>query len=208
MVQKRIRRAAIGVGVTAGVLLGTAIIFKKFNIGDQIISALGGFGKTAGMSITEPIRGLIEGVQVGGADIQEQVTGNRNAIGNWWDGVSSLFSNATSGGGSIITEAFGDMTDVLNELDRQQARPTSTAKQTDISLSLSKIFSDSAISNRLEQTVLANSAAGRTNSRGTSRDTSAGGFGGFGSAAAQESALRQEIDKVKSNPLYAKYFSS
>ena len=205
MVQKRIRRAAIGVGVTAGVLLGTAIIFKKFNIGDQIISALGGFGKTAGMSITEPIRGLIEGVQVGGADIQEQVTGNRNAIGDWFSGVSNLFSSE-SGGGSIIPQAFGDMTDVLNELDRQQARPTSTAKQTDISLSLSKIFSDSAISNRLEQTVLANSAAGRTNSRGTSRDTSQGGFGGFGSAASQESALRQAIEESKAK--YSQYFSS
>ena len=205
MVQKRIRRTAIGVGVTAGVILGTAIIFKKFNLGNQIVSALGGFGRTAGLSITEPIRGLIEGVQVGGADIQQQVTGNRDAIGDWWSGVVSSFSG---GGGSIITEAYGDMSSVLTELDRLQARPTSTAKQTDISTSLSKIFSDSAISNRLENTVLANSAAGRTNSRGTSRDTSAGGFGGYGSAAAQESALRQEIDKVKSNPLYAKYFSS
>jgi len=202
MVQKRIRRAAIGVGVTAGVLLGTAIIFKKFNIGDQIISALGGFGKTAGMSITEPIRGLIEGVQIGGADIQEQVTGNRDAIGDWFSGVLSSFS----GGGSVIPQAYGDMTDVLNELDRQQARPTSTAKQTDISLSLSKIFSDSAISNRLENTVLANSAAGRTNSRGTTRDTSAGGFGGFGSAEAQETALRKTIEESKAK--YPQYFSS
>ena len=204
MVQKRIRRTAIGVGVTAGVILGTAIIFKKFNIGDQIISALGGFGKAAGMSITEPIRGLIEGVQVGGADIQQQVTGNRDAIGDWFSGVLSSFS----GGGNLIPEAYGDMNSVLTQLDRMQARPTSTAKQTDISSSLSKIFSDSAISNRLENTVLANTAAGRTNSRGTTRDTSAGGFGGYGSAAAQETALRQEIDKVKSNPLYAKYFSS
>jgi len=202
MVQKRIRRTAIGVGVTAGVLLGTAIIFKKFNIGNQIISALGGFGKTAGMSITEPIRGLIEGVQIGGADIQEQVTGNRDAIGDWFSGVLSSFS----GGGSVIPQAYGDMTDVLNELDRQQARPTSTAKQTDISLSLSKIFSDSAISNRLEQTVLANSAAGRTNSRGTTRDTSAGGFGGFGSAEAQETALRKTIEESKAK--YPQYFSS
>jgi hypothetical protein len=202
MVQKRIRRTAIGVGVTAGVLLGTAIIFKKFNIGNQIISALGGFGKTAGMSITEPIRGLIEGVQIGGADIQEQVTGNRDAIGDWFSGVLSSFS----GGGSVIPQAYGDMTDVLNELDRQQARPTSTAKQTDISLSLSKIFSDSAISNRLENTVLANSAAGRTNSRGTTRDTSAGGFGGFGSAEAQETALRKTIEESKAK--YPQYFSS
>jgi len=206
MVQKRIRRAAIGVGVTAGVLLGTAIIFKKFNIGNQIISALGGFGKTAGMSITEPIRGLIEGVQVGGADIQEQVTGNRNAIGDWFSGVSNLFSSESGGGGSIIPQAFGDMTDVLKELDRQQARPITTAKQTDISLSLSKIFSDSAISNRLEQTVLANSAAGRTNSRGTTRDTSRGGFGGYGSAESQETELRKAIEESKAK--YSQYFSS
>jgi len=98
------------------------------------------------------------------------------------------------------------MTNVLNELDRQQARPTSTGQKTDISLSLSKIFSDSAISNRLEQTVLANSAAGRTNSRGTSRDTSKGGYGGFGSPEAQESALRQAIEESKAE--YSKYFSS
>lgn len=206
MVQKRIRRTAIGVGVTAGILLGTAIIFKKFNIGNQVIAALGGFGKTAGMSITEPIRGLIEGVQTGGADIQEQVTGNRNAIGNWWESVIDWGSNLSSGGGSIIPTAFGDMTNVLNELDRQQARPTSTGQKTDISLSLSKIFSDSAISNRLEQTVLANSAAGRTNSRGTSRDTSKGGFGGYGSAAAQEIALRKAIEESKAKN--SKYFSS
>jgi len=205
LVQKRIRRTAIGVGVTAGILLGTAIIFKKFNIGGQVLDSLRGFGVTAGKGVLAPITGLVEGVQVGGADLQEQVTGNRDAIGNWWESVIDWGSNLSSGGGSIIPSAFGDMTNVLNELDRQQARPTSTGQKTDISLSLSKIFSDSAISNRLEQIELGNSATGRKNSRGTSRDTSKGGYGGYGSAEKQEIEFRKAIEESKKK--YGKYFS-
>lgn len=210
MVQKRIRKATIGVGITAGVILGTAIIFKKFNIGSQIIDSLRGFGKTAGLAVTTPISGLIQGVSEGagevaqsagtaGADFQETITGNRNAIGDWWASV-------TSGGGSIPTaEAFG-IDSILKDLDSMQARPTSRNTQSDISLSLSSIFSNESITSRLEKTFLANTDQGYTNQRGTSRDKSKGGFGGFGSAESQEIALRKAIDETKAK--YPQYFSS
>lgn len=209
VVQKKIRSAAMGVGVTAGVLLGVAIIFKKFNLGGQVLDSLKGFGVTAGKGVLAPITGLVEGVQVGGADLQEQVTGNRNAIGNWWNGVIDEWNNIGSGG-SIIPEVEGSLFDwkgILGDIDKQQARPTTTRtrKENQTSLSLSNVFSDKSIQDRLTRAIQANTG-GRTTSRGTSRDTSKGGYGGYGSAEKQEIELRKAIEESKKE--YAEYFSS
>jgi len=206
VVQKKIRSTAIGVGVTAGVLLGAAIIFKKFNVGSQILDSLKGFGVTAGKGVLAPIEGLVEGVQVGGADLQEQVTGNRDAIGDWWNGVNDWISGSSGG---IIPEAAGDSFDwknILGDIDKVQARPTSARSRTEnqTSLSLSNIFSDKSIQDRLTGAIQANTG-GRTNSRGTSRDTSKSGYGGYGSADKQETELRKAIEESKKK--YSQYFS-
>lgn len=106
MVQKRIRRAAIGVGVTVAVLGGLAFVFSRTNAGEQVLSALRGFGQTVGKGITEPFTGLLEGVRAGGAelagqagaagaDVQETFTGNRNAISDFF---ANLFPSTPPAG--------------------------------------------------------------------------------------------------------------
>ena len=109
MVSKRIKRTAIGIGITGGVVVGLAILFSKTDLGTRIQTALRGFGQQVGLGITNPFTGLLEGVRAGGAelaqeagaagaDIQETFTGNRNAISDFF---ANLFPSVPEAEGAL-----------------------------------------------------------------------------------------------------------
>lgn len=206
MIQKKIRSTAIGIGITGGVILGMAYILKRTNAGENIIKSLQGLGQTVGLGITKPFTGILEGITQGGgelqnqamttgADFQEAITGNRNAISDFFSGGSG-----GSGGSSVIPQAFGNTIDeFLGSLDKIQARPTNIGNRAnrpnvrETSLNLSNIFSDSAVASRLNKTIVGSEQGRyRDNSTGKRSD-----FGGYGTASNQEIALRKAIEESK-----------
>lgn len=113
MVSKRIRRTAIGVGTTAVILGGLIVLSRRTDAGGFLTEGLRGFGNTVGQALTQPFVGLIQGVTEGGrdiaesagiagADVQEQFTGNRNAI---IDALNNLFKNNQGGNQLEISDA-------------------------------------------------------------------------------------------------------
>lgn len=61
----------MGVGITIGVLLLAVFVAKRFNLGGQIVQGLGGFGQAAGLAITAPFQGLLQGVTAGAGGLGE-----------------------------------------------------------------------------------------------------------------------------------------
>ena len=97
MVQKRVRRTAIGIGVTGAVIIGVAFALSRLNVGEKVVGAAGGLGSTVGQVITKPFEELIKSFTEGGAavveeggktgaGIQEFFTGNRDAIADFFSG--------------------------------------------------------------------------------------------------------------------------
>ena len=100
----------IKLGLAGVVIAGVAIAADKLNLGTAIAEGANEVGKAGGSVITQPIAGLtetltagindirlraqelFEGFGVAGADFQEAFTGNRNAIGDFFDGDDFLFS--------------------------------------------------------------------------------------------------------------------
>jgi len=87
MVQKRIRKFTIGLGVTAAVILLAAFALRRVDAAGQIKQAAFGLGQTTGQALTLPFAGLIQGISQGtgqitsiggtvGADFQQFITGN------------------------------------------------------------------------------------------------------------------------------------
>lgn len=99
---KRTRNAAVKLLVAGGVIVGVIFVADKTNLGTRIINGAKGLGETIGKTVTGLPAGIISGGAQGagelgntaataGADFQEFVTGNRNAIGDFFAGLSNPF---------------------------------------------------------------------------------------------------------------------
>lgn len=105
MVSKFLRSRGTGLLVTGAVLAGIVFLADRFNLGTQIAFGARSVGQSAGDVITQPIAGLTETLTGGindirlqaqglfeqlaaaGADVQEGFTGDRDAIGNFFDNI-------------------------------------------------------------------------------------------------------------------------
>lgn len=221
MVNKFIRNKAIGIGVTAGVIMFVAYALKKSNAGDSIMKSLSGLGQNVGEGITKPFTGILEGLSIGGdqlnkqaaktgADFQEAITGNRNAIKDFFE--NNDLSKDTNDSGqtydewqseskdNLLPSAFGsefDFTKIFEDIDRISARPTNIGTNRNPGVpqanrkaaNVSSFFSDKAITNRY---------ANATSQKNVN-------FGGYGNFAKQETALRDTIRENQRK--YPEWFS-
>lgn len=180
MVQKFIRGKAGGIVLTGAIIAALAYGASQLELGSRIKKAAFDTGSAGGDVITQPIAGIVSSLTSGledikskipnfldttgtiGADFQEFVTGNRNAIGTFIDGTPEEKSDSRT---TSRSSGRLDVSDLLTE--------------------------DSVLARLVNQTKAQGS--GFNNGRGTQRDTSRNGFGGFGSAAAQESELQRLI---------------
>ena len=160
MVQKFIRGKAGGIVLTGGIIAGLSLAASHFKLGTIIKKAALDTGKSGGDIITQPIAGLVESLTSGlenikstipnflettgtiGADFQEFATGNRNAIGTFFDGTPEETSN-----------------------DRPAARPAARVP----ALDLSNLFEEAAIRTRIVTGDNARTREGSRNSSGTLR---------------------------------------
>lgn len=170
---KRVRGAAVGIGVTIGFLALLAIAAKKTNVGDFLQSSLRGFGQNVGEGITAPFTGIVEGVTLGASNLGESAAS-----------LSEGFQRSVS-----KTLGFGDK--VFSELNPTGEDTSVQPGKTQ--LDLSKFFSNTAISNRIAQTTKASAGTGKPLEIGGTRFGEGFEFGGFGSAEAQETALQKAI---------------
>lgn len=226
-ISRRVRSTAFGVGITVVIIGGLAYVLSRTKAGDTIIASLRGFGSNVGQSIVAPFTGLVTGVTTGakeltqvaatqGADFQEFVTGNRNAIKDYFEGNNEdkNRSDKTSQTSSDQKQTTGD---TGARTDSTQ-RPSASVKTT---VNLDKIFSDKATTQRIEQTIRASSQGNTTRyttiNQGvleaaqkkagiTDRFVGSSLYGGYGTARTQEESLRKAI--LESQQKYGQYFST
>jgi len=102
MVLKKVRGIAVKTLVTGAVIVGLVLVSRKFALGERIESGAFGAGRAGASLFTAPVEGFLDklregigGIQSGGASVQEQLTGNRNAIGDFFGNVGNIFTSQT-----------------------------------------------------------------------------------------------------------------
>lgn len=103
MVSRFIRGKAGSILLTGAIIAGLVVVADKFNLGTRVAFGARSVGQAAGQTITQPIAGLTETLTSGiddiakqaqglfgslasaGADVQGAFTGDRNAIGNFFN---------------------------------------------------------------------------------------------------------------------------
>ena len=165
-----------------GVVAGAAILADKANLGTAFSQGANELGKAGGNALTQPIAGLVESLSLGVTKISEDTR-------KLWESFGSA--------GADVQGAFTGNRDAIKDFfDGNNERPT---QRPSVEKTYSKRLSDKGIATSIQRAISANSSKGSTNSRGTSRDTSVKGFGGFGSAISQETSLqkllRQNMEK-------------
>jgi len=184
------------VAIVAGLIIGAALLSKKFDVGNTITDSLRGFGSGVGQSITAPFQGIVEGLTAGGEGLGNSALdlseGLQKSISSTLGGGFNVFSNFGQGsGGGSVTPAFVPSRNTGSNV-----------------LDIGKFFSTDAIENRINNAIGANTpqgirTTGTSGITGTLRDLSPGGFGGFGSAVNQETALQKAIaESREANPQF------
>ena len=124
MVSKFLRGKSIELLVTGAIVVGAVYGLTKIRAGEQIKAGAFGLGSTAGDVLTQPFAGLVTSLTKGlndlqstipnflettgsiGADFQEFATGNRNAIGTFFDGTPEITSSKASTPASYDQSGF------------------------------------------------------------------------------------------------------
>ena len=93
--------------LTGGLLVGGIIVAQRLQLGERLGEGAFGLGRAGGNIVSQPIAGIVSGLTDGlnaikdsipnfldiggtlGADFQEFVTGNRDAIGDFFSGESA-----------------------------------------------------------------------------------------------------------------------
>lgn len=188
---------ALGIATAVGVVLALAYVFRKSQAGSLTLASLTGAGKFGGEALLAPIQGLISGVAAGvggltqeGAKIGANLGSFADAIaaGNFQSIADGSFTTKYGGAGPAPspapkpqdtkdtfmsgTDKGIDKTSILSKIQPQG-----------MILDIKKTFTPSAIQNRIKA----------SNIRAQTQ-TAANKFGGFGSAIAQEQALRAAIE--------------
>lgn len=88
------------VGIVVGLIIGAALISKKFDLGNTTIGALSGFGQSVGAGILAPIQGLLDGITLGGEGL------GLSAV-SLSEGFQKSVSNTLGGGENVFSE-FGN----------------------------------------------------------------------------------------------------
>jgi len=171
------------VGIIVGLIIGAALISKRFDLGPTVLGALKGFGSNVGQGITAPFQGILEGLTIGGEDLGESAVS-----------LSEGFQSSV-----LKTLGITDKTVFFPPTNTDQNKlsitPTATSNtgssggfeiDSIISKLNTEIFSVDNIKRRL------GSSGGGTTSSSIPARTSLP-FGGFGSAQGQETALTQAI---------------
>ena len=159
MVSKFLRGKSTEIVVTGLIIAGLVFAATKLNLGKQIKEGAFGFGSSAGDVLTSPLTGLVSSLTQGlndlqstipnflettgsiGADFQEFVTGNRNAIGTFFDDTPEISSKALTpaslgfeldpnvnerAAGVIAQNLFSNFGDSSQESVRQIAKDSSS----------------------------------------------------------------------------------
>ena len=159
MVSKFLRGKSIELLVTGAIVVGAVYGLTKIRAGEQIKAGAFGLGSTAGDVLTQPFAGLVTSLTKGlndlqstipnflettgsiGADFQEFVTGNRNAIGTFFDDTPEISSKALTpaslgfeldpnvnerAAGVIAQNLFSNFGDSSQESVRQIAKDSSS----------------------------------------------------------------------------------
>lgn len=224
-ISRKVRGYAFGIGITVVIIGGLAYLLAKTDAGGIIIKSLKGFGDNVGQSIVAPFTGLVSGVTTGakeltqvsatqGADFQEFVTGNRNAIKDFFDS----FGKTPNAYGEQTSPDTAQTTGDTSVRTPSNTRPSTSVKTV---LNLDKVFSDKQTTKRVEQTIRASSEGNNTRyvtvNQGvleaaqkaagiTDRFVGSSAYGGYGTARTQEEALRKAI--LETQQKYPQYFST
>ena len=158
-----------------GVVLGVSYLADKANLGTAFAQGANELGKAGGVVLTEPIAGLTE-----------SLAGGINKIS---DDAKKLFESLGSAGADVQGAFTGNRDAIKDFFEGNNERP----KERESAFDVSKRLSDEGITSSIKRAISANSSTGYTNSRGTSRDTSREGYGGYGSAEAQETAFQKTL---------------
>lgn len=123
MVQKRVRRAAVGVGITVGVLAGLTLLFRYTNAGKYVTDSLRGFGQNVGLGVVAPFTGIVEGVTVGAGALGEAAKAAS-------EGFQKSVSETLGGGFNVFSE-FGKIIGGQNNAEQQPPKQDTQPLPTD-----------------------------------------------------------------------------
>ena len=167
---KKVRNIAIGTGLTIALLAGAIILARKTNAGSTIVEGLQGFGRATGQAITAPFTGLVTGVSEGAGEL------GTTALKTGADAQEFLFGNR-----NFFGDLFGGDDNGLRLAPGKSININPNQRGVTLSTRVSQ-------NPQLSQDLI---------NIGVTGDPVANEFAGFGSAKAQEDALRRLIEENK-----------
>ncbi len=211
-VGKRVRGAAIGTGLTAVTIIGIIFLAQRFGVGSKIIEGFGGLGSTIGEAPLAFVKELARSAgELGEESRKISENFQRATLGGLLGSELKQFGGGGFVGGTATPETLlntggTDLPTFLSNAFSVFGKGDSGDQVPRTSIfNVSSAFSTGAQARRLQSTTNANTVSGFINRFGTSRDTSSGGFGGFGDALKQEQALQEAI--AASRAIYGEYFN-
>ena len=201
----------LGVGGAVVAVLAAAYIFRNTDAGSKIIQSLRGAGNVGGQALLAPIEGLLSGVAAGTGSIAQQGTAIGANLASFAEAIAAGdFQSIIDGSYIRKYGAPGDQskpntqpaptTPAISRPTIQDERPNDkSSTRSNFQPQPKAMFDLNAYLSRQAQAARATAA----NIRAT---TGTGGtpFGGFSSAAKQESALQSAIAAARRK--YPQYF--